>query len=119
MKKSYYFDRIITNSNLLKGHINGIFRSAKKHHSSHTSILDRLHNEIYDSNKYKALPPLHRNTIQGYIDAQFDVMYEHLEWCHWYNGKFVGRDLPYGNDFKQELINKSSHVYIGSEDCYS
>ena len=59
-----------------------------------------------------------RSGINGYIEANFDLMNEFIEWVHWYNNKFVGQKLPYGKGFKQELINKSVHVYKNTQNIY-
>lgn len=103
----------------LKGEIKYIFRSAKRDHTKHSKILQSLKDRVYENPKYKTLPMYVRTEINGYIEANFDLMYDFVEWVHWYDGKFVGKNLPYGNNFKQELIDSSHHVYIGTQDIYS
>lgn len=105
-------------SSSLKNEIKSIFRFAKKEHTSHKAILQSLKDRVYNVQKYKTLPNYMRADISGYIQANFDIMYDHLEWVHWYNGKFAGKKLPYGKNFKQELINQSKHVYTGTQDIY-
>ena len=102
----------------LIGEIKYIFSSAKKNHTNHTDILNRIKERVYNNAKYKTLPNYMRSSISGYIEANFDIMYSYLEWVHWYNGKFVGKDLPYNDNFKQELINESNHVYINTQKRY-
>ena len=103
----------------LKSDIKYIFKSAKKYHIKHSDILDSLKLRVYTDAKYTTLPNYIQSNIKGYIDANFDIMYNHLEWVHWYDNKFVGKDLPYGKGFKQSLINKSTYVYINTQDIYS
>ena len=103
----------------LKGDIKYIFSSAKKNHTPHTDILNSLKLRVYDNAKYKTLPNYIRSSINGYIEANFDIMYTCLEWVHWYDGKFVHKDLPYNDNFKQDLIDKSAHVYIGTQKIYN
>jgi len=102
----------------LKGEIRYIFSSAKKNHTKHSAINDSLKSRIYDSAKYKTLPNYIKSEISGYIYANFDMMYDFVEFVHWYDGKFVGRNLQFGEGFKQELITKSCHVYKDTQDEY-
>ena len=59
-----------------------------------------------------------RSEINGYISANFNLMYECVTWSHWYNNKFVGSKLPYDKNFKQSLV-KSYYVYNNTEIIYS
>lgn len=106
--------------NLDKSQLRFIFNCAKKDHAPQSWILDQITSQIYNSkyNKYEYLTGNERSLLRGYTDCLFDEMWNHLEWVHWYNGKFVGKDLPYGEGFDQLLINKSAHVYKGTQDCY-
>jgi|TARA_R110000796_G_C14275677_1_gene401897 hypothetical protein len=117
-KNSTTKQKLYSNSSL-KGDIKYIFRSAKKNHTQHAEILNSLKARVYESAKYKTLPQYMRTNINGYIEANFDTMYDCLDWVHWYNDKFVGKNLPYGKGFKQELINKSCHVYKDTQKIYS
>ena len=102
----------------LKNEIKSIFRNAKKNHISHDDILKSLKERVYTNEKYTTLPNYMQSEIKGYIFANLDIMYEYVEFVHWYNGIFVHKNLPYGKDFKQELIDESTHVYIGTQDKY-
>ena len=64
----------------LKGRINYIFKSAKKEREPHKSILNRLKLIIYDDARYKTLPNYMRSNINGYIQANFEIM--HLSLIH-------------------------------------
>ena len=108
----------LESSDSLKHQVRYIFNDAKKNHLSHDEISQFLFDNVYQVDKYKTLPNYMRAEINGYIYANFDIMYEYLEWVHWYNGEFVGRELPYGEGFDQNLINESNHVYIGTQDKY-
>jgi hypothetical protein len=105
-------------SSRMKSEIKSIFHYAKKEYKSHSEILTSLKSRVYDNAMYKTLPNYMKSEINGYIYANFDIMYDLLEWVHWYDGKFVGKDLPYNNNFKQALIDKSHHVYKGTQNIY-
>ena len=116
--KNTTWNQKISSLNGIKHDVLNIFRYAKKEHQSHEEILKRIKERVYDSERYKTLPKYIKSEVAGYISANFDSMYELLEWVHWYDGKFVGKELPYSNGFKQDLINESSHVYKGTQDKY-
>ena len=101
----------------LKGEIKYIFRDAKNNHKKHKEILNSLKLRVYDKQKYKTLPNYCKSEIKGYIEANFEVMYDHLEWVHWYKGSFVHKNPPYGKNFDNDLLT-SEHVYIGTQDIY-
>jgi len=103
----------------LKSDIKYIFKSAKQNRINHSDILKSIKERVYTDAKYTTLPNYIQSNIKGYIEANFDMMYNYIEWVHWYNGKFVGKELPYNNNFKQELIDNSAYVYINTEDIYS
>lgn len=102
----------------LKSEINYIFKSAKKNKTPFKDILNSIKLRVYDSSKYKTLPMYIRASINGYIDANYQIMYDYIEWCHWYNGIFVGSKLIYDNKFKQSLVN-SHYVYKNTQKIYS
>jgi len=116
-KNTTWKQRLSSNSNL-KNEIKSIFRFAKKYHYSHDTILEHLKTRIYDKPKYTTLPNYMQSSLNGYIDANLDLMYECIEWVHWYNNEFVGKDLVFDKNFKQDLVTKSEHVYIGTQDIY-
>ena len=116
-KNTTWNQKLYSNSSL-KGDIKYIFSSAKKNNTSHSNILESLNLRVYKTAKYTTLPNYMQSSLNGYIDANLDLMYDCLEWVHWYNDIFVGKDLPYGKDFKQELINKSAHVYKNTQNIY-
>lgn len=116
-KNTTWNQRLNSTSNL-KGRIKSIFRYAKKEHTRHSDINNSLKDRVYNSPMYKTLPIYIKSEINGYIYANFDMMYDHIEFVHWYDGKFVGKDLPYGDGFKQSLINESAHVYKGTQNKY-
>ena len=104
-------------SHALTSKVKDIFRNAREYRKPHHAILNRLREEVYERQMYLTLPMYMRSEINGYIKAHFEIMYEYVEWVHWYDGKFVGKDLPYGNNFNQDLV-KSAHVYKGTENIY-
>ena len=117
-KNTTWTQKLSSNSSL-KNEIKYIFSSAKKNNTPFDDILESIKLRVRENSKYKTLPNYMRAGIDGYISANFDLMYECLEWVHWYNNKFVGKDLPYGDNFKQELINKSAHVYKNTQNIYN
>lgn len=102
----------------LKRNVINIFSDAKKHFYTHAQILERINERIYRDAKYKTLPMYIRSEINGYISANYDLMYrEQLEFAHWYDGVFVGKNIQFGAKFKQELLY-SNHVYKGTQNKY-
>lgn len=116
--KNSTWNQKLNSSNSLKADIKYIFASAKKNHTKHSEINQSLKARVYDNPKYKTLPKYMQSEINGYIYANFDIMYDHIEFVHWYDNKFVGKKLPYGDGFKQSLINDSAHVYKGTQNKY-
>ena len=102
----------------LKNEIKYIFRSAKRDFTSHKTITQSLKDRVYDNPKYTTLPMYMKSEINGYVYANFDIMYDFLEFVHWYDNKFVGKNLQFSDDFKPELINKSAHVYKNTQNIY-
>ena len=103
--------------NHLKSEIKTIFKNAKKHHYTHSYILELLKESVYESARYKTLQNYVKSEISGYISANFDIMKDHIEWVFWYDGKFVHAKLPYGKDFDQNLV-QSSYVDKGTQNKY-
>lgn len=116
--KNSTWNQKLSSISSLHSDIGYIFRSAKKENTPHKKISESITLRVYNNAKYKTLPKYIQSEINGYIRANFDIMYDYLEWVHWYNNKFVGKNLPYGEDFKQELINESSYVYKGTQNRY-
>lgn len=102
----------------LKHEIKHTFQNAKKYYHASSHINNRIKERIWDNHKYTTLPKYLQAEISGYVWAYFDMMYEHIEFAHWYDGKFVGKELPYGENFKQELIDCSCFVYKGTQIKY-
>ena len=104
--------------NSLKHEVKCTFDAGIKHKQTHAEILSRIKSRVYDNVKYKKIGVYGRGLISGFIDANFDNMYRLTSWNHWYNGKFVGNKLPYGDNFKQDLV-VSHFVYNDTEIIYS
>jgi hypothetical protein len=118
-KRNTTWKRKIEIMNTLKSNINYIFRSAKEKHTKHQTILDNLHRSpVYGHKDYVFLTNYMRSEINGYIWANFDLMYSFVDWVHWYKGEFVGKELPYGSDFDNNAV-ESAHCYKGTEDVYT
>ena len=107
----------LNSSETLRRDINHIFKYARKEKRSHSQILESLRLDVYTNQKYTTLPKYMQSSIFGYIRANFDFMKEFVEWVHWYDGKFVGKNLVYNNEFQQDKVI-SDHVYIGTEHKY-
>lgn len=107
----------LNSSRSLKNEIKWIFSYARKENKSHDYIMERLSEQVYLKSKYTTLPNYIKSEINGYIFANYDMMKDFMEWVHWYNNEFVGKKLPYGENFKQELV-KSNHVYKGTQNIY-
>jgi hypothetical protein len=108
----------LASSSSLKSDIRYIFSCAKKDFYKHDQILSLLKDRIYTNAKYTTLPNYIRSEIKGYIYANFDIMmFDCLEFMHWYNGIFVGKNLNFSEGFKQDLVY-SNHVYKGTQNEY-
>ena len=116
-KNSTWKQKLNSNSSL-KNDINSIFRFAKKDKTAFKDILNSIKLRVYDNQKYTTLPNYMKAGINGYIEANFQIMYEHVTWSHWYNGSFVGNKLEFNKDFKQELVI-SNYVYNNTQVIYS
>ena len=116
-KNSTWNQKLYSNSNL-KNEINSIFRFAKKDKTPFKDILNSIKLRVYDQQKYITLPKYMQSGLNGYIEANFQVMYEHVTWSHWYDGKFVGNKLIYNSDFNNKLV-VSYYVYNNTQIIYS
>ena len=103
--------------NTLKSAIRYIFKSAKKEQKSHNSILSDLQGLVYEKSKYTTLPNYMQCEINGYINANLDIMYQYLEFAHVYDGKHTV-DLVYDENFDNALITESYYCYIGTNKKY-
>ena len=101
----------------LKNDIKHIFAYARKEKRNHGQICESIKLMIYTNQKYTTLPNYMQSSINGYIRANFDFMYEFVEWVHWYDGKFVGKNVVYNSEFEQDKLI-SDYVYIGTEYKY-
>jgi len=104
--------------NKLKSRVNSIFRDGREGHRTHNYILDRIQSEVWNHKDKIFMTGLMRAEINGYIWANFYMMYNYVEWVHWYKGKFVGKNLPYGDNFDQNSV-ESAHCYKSTEDIYT
>lgn len=102
----------------LKARIKHIYKDAKQHFYTNDKIIECLNDRVYKTAMYKTLPNYIKSEIKGYANAFSDMHYDALEWVHWYNGKFVGKELPYGKDFDQNKV-ESAFVYKGTENKFS
>ena len=94
-----------------------IFADAKKNHLPHNEISQFLFDAVYSNSRYKTLPNYMKEGIKGYIEANYDIMWEYVEWVHWYKGEYMGKNLPYSENFDQNEVI-SEHVYKFSKDVY-
>lgn len=100
----------------LQREISTWYRHAISNHQPFPDLLHNLKIRVYDTEDYLRIGNEGRAAVHGFADAWFHRLHtEEVEWVHWYNGEFVGKNLPYGENFKQELV-ESSHVYKGSQD---
>jgi hypothetical protein len=102
----------------LKHECIAIYKKAVKDHLSHDQILNLRSERLFEAAEYKRLPDFMRYQLNSYFDALLDVLWTHVSWVHWYNGVFVGSNLPYGAGFDQSKV-ESAHCYTGTEDCYT
>jgi len=107
----------LSSSESLRYDIKHIFKYARKEKRNHSQILESINLMVYTNQKYTTLPNYMRANINGYIAANFDFMFEFVEWVHWYDGKFVGKNIVYDSNFYQDKT-VSAYVYIGTENKY-
>tara|TARA_R110002153_G_scaffold226087_3_gene378714 strand:+ start:467 stop:826 length:360 start_codon:yes stop_codon:yes gene_type:complete len=107
----------LNSSETLRNDIKHIFKYARKEKRNHGQILESIKLMIYTNQKYTTLPNYMQSSINGYIRANFEFMSEFVEWVHWYDGKFVGKNVVYNSEFEQDKLI-SDYVYIGTEDKY-
>ena len=107
----------LNSSSTLKSDIKHIFKYARKEKRNHNQILESINLMIYTNQKYTTLPNYMQSKINGYIDANFDFMYEFVEWVHWYDNEFVGKNLVFNSDYDQNKT-VSDYVYIGTQKKY-
>jgi hypothetical protein len=124
MKKEFKIERNIDKRvqylNILKMSVYGIFKIAKKHRITFDNILKAINAEIRSSPYWYKIGNEGRANINGHIEANFQIMYDELDWCCWYDGKFMGltKDFKYSKDFNQELM-RTGHIYKGTEVEYN
>jgi hypothetical protein len=106
----------LNSDNTIKNEIYLIFKEAKKNKIPFKEILNKLE-PIYRKQMYTSLPNYMISGINGYIAANFKIMYEYVTWSHWYNGVFVGTKLKYDKNFNQKLV-VSEYVYNGTKNIY-
>ena len=116
--KNSTWNQKLNSISTLKSDIRSIFRSSKKDKTNFADILSSIKLRIYDRAKYKTLPNYCRSEINGYIQANFDLMSDFTTWSHWQNGKFVGTKLVFGKNFDQKKV-VSARVYNNTEIIYS
>ena len=107
----------LNSNDTLKNDIKNIFKHARKQNSTHNEISETIATMIYRNQKYTTLPNYMQSSINGYILANFDFMYEFVTWSHWYDGIFVGTNLKYGKDFDNNKV-VGEFVYNGTENKY-
>lgn len=63
---------------------------------------------------YRKLGNVGRGVITGYIDAHMVIHHANVEWCCWYDGKFMGltKNFEYTDDYQQDLM-ETANVYKG------
>jgi len=120
MKIERNYNKRYSMQNGLRSEIQYIFRSAKVHKTPFKTILDSIDSRIRKSTAYSKIGEIGRSNITGHIEAHFQMMYDELDWCCWYDGKFMGltKKFKYDENFNQELM-KTAHVYKGTEIKYN
>ena len=120
MKIERNYEKRYSMQNGLRSDIQYIFRSAKVHKTPFKTILESIDSRIRKSIAYSKIGEIGRANIQGHIDAHFQMMYDELDWCCWYKGKFRGltKNFKYTRNFHQELM-ETAHVYKGTEIKYN
>jgi hypothetical protein len=118
-QKDYRFQKLNGIEQHLQSEIQYIWRDAIKYHHDWDQVHDSIKLRIYDHYYYSKLPMYIRHGLRKYEKALADYVWAtQLQWVHWYDGKFVGKNLPYGPGFDQNKIDKSAHVWFGTETIY-
>lgn len=103
--------KTIETINYFKSAINSTFREGKL---THAEIIDSLDRRVYSHAKFAKLTIRDRSYLRGYIDAKFDFQWTLVEWVHWYDGVFVGKNPPFGPSFDSSKL-ESAHCYKETE----
>lgn len=118
-KKDYRFQKLNGIEQHLQNEIQYIWRDAIKYHKTSDQVMNSIKLRVYEHYYYTKLPSYIRHGLRKYENALRDFVWStHLEWVHWYDGKFVGKNLPYGDGFEQSKIDNSAHVWAGTETIY-
>jgi len=125
IKQDRYYLRQIETLNTIKSKVNSIFMYAKENRKPHEYILERLKAEVWDSKPYIKLNQRNRAVITGYTDANFDVMWALCDWCHVYDGEFLGsaHNNPKTENLFKDGFDQSKlisfHAYKGTDKPYT
>lgn len=95
-----------------------MFDIASKDHLSHDWITESIKYLVYEHVNYSRLANADRSEVNGYINCLYDCQWSKVEWVHWYNGVYVGKNVDYSNGFDKDLL-ESAHCYIGTQDIYT
>ena len=115
--KNTTWNQKLNSSETLRNDIKHIFKYAIKEKRNHSQICESITLMVYRNQKYTTLPNYMQSSINGYIRANFDFMYEFVEWAHWYDGEFVHKNVVYNSEFDQNKLI-SDYVYTGTENKY-
>ena len=115
--KNTTWNQKLNSQETLRARIKRIYKDAKKYYYTNDKIIECLNDRVYQTSMYQTLPKYMQSGINGYQRAFFDMHYTILEWVHWYDGKFVGKELPYGKYFDQSKV-QSAHVYKGTQNKF-
>lgn len=97
-----------------KSEIKGNYSFAVLSKMPFSYILER-EKQLFNDPDFKRLKRYEREYLRGISDMGLHSMYPHLQWAFIYNGQYCEK-LPYGDDFRQDLVNDSFHHYKGFPD---
>jgi hypothetical protein len=68
---------------------------------------------------YGKLPQWARSYLNGYKEALFSGLYDHLEWRMWYKGKHVTKDQIPDGEWARVEPDKGAHYWIGTDRIFA
>lgn len=104
-------DRALTLRDTIKSRVRDVFATARQFKYPHAMLVEDIGQTIYDSLEYRRLPGWAQGFIDGYISAQFERMYDLLEWRVFWRGRLVRSEEVEEGTWSECVPDKGAHVY--------
>lgn len=100
---SEYYGRMNKKVRKLQGRIASIWRMAEELRKTHAYVLDRLRQDVWETEQFANLPRWASSRVQGYAEAMFDNVWSKVIWVlpapaavdnEWQHGQWVWTRHP-------------------------